>query len=163
MATEPRYNKLEQKTKMFILNTIKFGREWENHNCLGIVKLRKEANNFNQIFYDCHSPYNTEYNNPRTTEFILYCPMYRIDWRIEDKSQIKLRDLNARVIKDLYRTERIPEKEYILILDGNGFNDRELTYIINDIRTHLKISNKLWIGTLEQFKTKLISQIKRYS
>jgi len=158
---KPRINKLEERTKEMLLTTANIVQLYQREN-FDIVEVTKKYAKANVLFEDCTSPYKTFNNNPRITEFVLFCPQWNINWRIECKSQQKVSDLITRVFYELDCVTELKENKLILVLEG-AFNLPSVKNKLNDKIIEYGLQKRVWFGSLEEFEQKILKRIKKYS
>jgi|JFJP01.1.fsa_nt_gi hypothetical protein len=122
------------------------------------TKILKESTNKNKLFKNACSPYLTPTGRQKKTEFVYHSPSNNIDIRIECKSR-KTLGLIGEITDELNFITNIPEKQYCLVLSeillSNYILDR-----INTIVVEKELQDKIWVGSLEQFKSFLKEHIK---
>jgi hypothetical protein len=153
-----RYNDFEEQVnviiKSFLDNKVQ---TYEECNTLKMVELKRKYNDKNKIFYDVESPYLTNNNNPRKTEFVIDAPQYKIYWRVECKSQKEYSNLVCRLYDELDYITDLPEDRICFIVEGALSNPIVLKKFTDKLKT-LKLRNKVWIGTVSQFENELIKK-----
>lgn len=125
-------------------------------------KPTEQLNTFRRI-YDSFIVYQTPFTDligyTQWTDFSLLCKDKNIDLRIEVKS-LKPSDSKLRnVIYELLRDSRyMPEKKLVLVLLGDGFNDKllvDVNYLISTEKYPIIIFREI-----ESFKTYIDSLFK---
>ena len=156
-----RYNDFEEKTRKVIVDNVQIHHSFECDNTLNIVKNRKLSNDMNKLFQDAESPYLTSKGNNKSTEFVLSCPIHNIDWRIECKSQNNETNMLGIVIDELNFVKWCPENKYCLVLDGVLIKEYSLNRILDTI-IEKNLYDKVWVGSLNEFKILLYNQVNKY-
>jgi len=122
------------------------------------MEVLKQATDRPILFTDAGSPYPTPTGQQKRTEFVLYCPDYGIDWRIECKSR-KTISLIGEITIELNHVADIPEKRYCLVL--SKVLDHE--YVLNKIQQEIdlrQLNGRVWYGTKKQLKKLIKQQMK---
>lgn len=161
MAT--RYNQFENSTNDVLFSLIKFQLEYRKGNTTDVLEERKNylsSHFLNKIFYDAESPYLTDYGNHRRTEFVIHCPKYRINWRIECKRLTKLTDLKHAVLYQVECVADLNEDMLILILDGDLLLPEFALQLAERIKLMKLSPDRIWFGSLAEFEIMLKQHIK---
>lgn len=142
-------NKFENKVKDGIRNTINIDLSFESNNTLNILEIRKRSSNKNKLFYNAHRPYLTECGNYKYNEFVLHCPKYKINWRLECKSH-KTLGMIDNVLYELDMVNGCKEDLFCLILEKALLRNYSIDKIKNKIKEK-NLTDKVWYGSYEDF------------
>lgn len=146
-----RYNLTEQATLDIIISEVSPKRIYRKHNSLKIVKFSKEINNEFKLFFDAESSLKTFKDNNKRTEFVLHGPKYGIDWRIECKFQITDSNLIDGILQQVVEITKAMAEEKLILIVGGFLATSE---VMNKIQKKIDmegLSNKFWMGTLDNF------------
>jgi len=153
-----RANELENDTQLLIRKFIEVI-IYQGYNSELIVETMKQYGDNNKLFYDSGSPYLTQYGNQKKTEFVLYCLIYAINWRIECKSEVKYnQSMICRVYDELDYVSKIHEDKLFLVL-GGAFNCKVVYQTLSTKIREKGLENKVWYGDLKMFEKVLLKQI----
>lgn len=152
-----RNNELENKVLSIIENNINLttGGTYESKSFNYSTYLLRRKYEGDKLFLDAPSPYKTEKDNNRRTEFALQCPDFNIDVRIECKASKKDNSIAGTADIDLMRVPKAPEREYWMILEGKGYNNPEIKKHLKVIKKAYGVENKVKIFTFEEFEKHL--------
>jgi hypothetical protein len=154
-----RHNVLENKVKEFILSTLNIEELYCSYDSTTIENLKKYSNK-NKLFEDACSPFLTPKGNERKNEFVLNCPLYKINDRIECKSQINDSELIHRIDRDLDSIIHIHEDRLCIILDGAYLLPYNLLMLANKIIEKKIPMNKIWYGSFDEYCEMICEKIK---
>ena len=115
-------------------------------------------NNKPKLFQDAESPYLTINNNPRKTEFVIHDPKNKIYWRLECKSQKEYSNMVTRLYDELDYVRELPENKICFIIEGALTLPKVLIKFIIKVK-EMKLTNKVWIGTVDEFEELIMKQI----
>jgi hypothetical protein len=155
-------NQLENGAHCEVIKRIKIHQKYYDYNTVINIERRKQYNNDNKIFYEAQSPYLTDEGNNRRTEFVLHCPKFGINWRIECKKLTKLTDLKYAVLYQVECVSLLLEDKLILIMEGDLLRPAFAMQLAERIVRMNLPSERIWYGSLDDFIIMLVGQIEYY-
>ena len=154
-AMIPRYNDLENRTLQMLMSKARITELYNSYSAT-TIQIQKKYSNANKLFVDACSPILTPYGNESKTEFVIHLPMYKINWRIECKSQIKDSPITKRIDWDLYHAPVMYEDKLCLVLEGAFLFPKNVVELATEIERR-GIANKVWFGCLAEFEAMLLA------
>lgn len=147
-----RKNEFEESVNQAIRKVINVQLTFDSESVRAIEVL-KQSSNKNKLFYDACSTYLTPTGRQKQTEFVLHCPIYGIDMRIECKSR-QTYGLLGEIKSELDYVNNIPESRYCLVLTENLLTP----YFLAELKQNVLekgLTDKVWIGSKKQLKKML--------
>ncbi|MCB1156531.1 MAG: 4-diphosphocytidyl-2C-methyl-D-erythritol kinase [Leptospiraceae bacterium] len=125
-----------------------------------IIKYKEYESNSERLWNElllCNVPFITVYGHSGNTEFLLKSKKYNLEIRIECKWQQSSGSVDEK-LPYLYLNciEAMPEKDIIILIDGDGFKEGAIRWLRNAVK------KKLYTSSLNVEKNILVMDLKGF-